>query len=476
MKNKFYITTSIPYANAKPHMGHTLDALYADVLKRHYKAKGYDALLQVGLDENGQKIFQMACENKMSVDTWLEKIRPEFLNFEKAMNIDYDIYTRTSDTENHHVASMEIWKKAEKSGDIYKKAYEGMYCVGCEEFKKDADLVDGKCPDHLTKPELIREENYFFKLSKYEKFLKEHFDKNPDFVYPQKRFNEAYQMITSGLEDVSISRPKERLPWGVSVPGDNSHVMYVWFDALVNYITAIGFPKDEEKFKRYWPADLEIVGLGNNRWHSILWVAMLKSAGLELPKKIMVHSYIMGSGGVKMSKTIGNVIDPLEVIGKYGVDSFRYFLLSRISIVNDGIFDMNIFESVYQADLANDLGNLLQRVVTMLNRYSIKVDKKISGIIDSEIGDKIESLKFDQALASIWVNIRALNQQIEIDKPWELAKFDLVKLSTILVGYHEELSGIANNLKPFMPETSDKIKKQLQTLRAEQLFPRIEKK
>lgn len=484
-KNKFYIVTSIPYANAKPHLGHTLDVLYGDVLARHYRTLGYDVILQAGIDENGQKLYQKAKEMGKSPEEWIKDLRPVFKDFFKKLNISYDVFTQTSEKNTHHLAAQEMWKRAQKNGDIYKKKYSGLYCVGCECFKNEDDLVDGKCPDHQTVPEKIEEENYFFKLSKYEGFLREHFKEHPNFVFPKSSLNEALGMLKGGLEDVSISRPKSRLPWGVPVPDDEEHVMYVWFDALTNYLTALGFPKDTEKFNKYWPIDVEIVGKDNNRWHTLLWPAMLQSAGLKLPETVIVHYYILAKGGLKMSKTIGNVVEPVEIMDKYSADPFRYYLLTRIPVDHDGSFDPVLFNQVYETELGNELGNLLQRTISMINKYEVKVglpetvtiDKKVGkgGLSEREtVGKLISEFQFESALGNIWKIVRDLNAEIEKSKPWELAKTDPKELSQVLSFIYENLIGVSELLYPFMPETSEKMKNQLKSLNPEPLFPRLD--
>lgn len=470
---KFYVTTSIPYANAKPHMGHPLDVVYADVLARYYRDKGNDVFFLAGLDENGAKIDAIAHKNKITPQEWVDRITPKFLDFHQKLNTSYDYFIRTSDKKIHWPVVQEIWARAKHKGDIYKKKYAGLYCVGCEDFKKKGDLVNGVCPDHLTKPEWIEEENYFFRWNKYQKFLIDHLEKNPDFIYPCERYNEMLSFLKSGLEDISISRPQKRLSWGVPVPDDPDHVMYVWFDALICYLSGVGFLHDPKKFEKYWPANLHIVGKDNNKWHSLLWPAMLKSADLSIPKKVLVHAFILGKGGIKMSKTIGNIIDPIEVIKKYGTDAFRYFLLSQIPMANDGVFSLKRFDEVYEADLANDLGNLLQRVLTMINNYKIKVKEQKVVIDCSEINKATEELRFSDALEQIWELIIDSNKYIEFEKPWELAKNNPEKLERVLNNLLVRLRVIAKVLGPYLPETSEKIKKQLKTLKPEPLFPKI---
>lgn len=476
MPKKFYVATSIPYANGAPHMGHPLDPLYGDVLARYHRANGDDVFFLVGLDENGQTVYNKAKCAGVTVKDFVEEIRSKFIQMHEKINDTYDGFIRTTDEKNHWPTAQEIWKRAQDNGDIYKKNYKGLYCVGCEEFKLERDLVDGKCPDHLTKPEAIEEENYFFSLSKYQDFLLDLFKKNKDFVHPQNKYNEAYQIIKGGLEDVSISRPKTRLPWGVPVPGDDDHVMYVWFDALTNYLSGVGFTSDKKKFEKYWPADIQIVGKDNNKWHSILWPAMLKSAGLEIPKKILVHSYVLAKGNVKMSKTIGNVVNPIEMIDKYGTDAFRYFILSKVPIDTDGAFDEDHFREVYNAELSNKLGNLLQRTISMINKYNVKIPNKEIDRFGTSVSEKIKGLDFNEALRSIIRMVEVANEEIDEKKPWQLAKEDKTEeLNDFLNEIYWILNSIAKNIAPFLPETSEKMKEQLKTLKPEPLFPRLEK-
>lgn len=460
-------------------MGHPLQPLYGDVLARHYRANGYDVFFLVGLDENGQTVYNKAKSAGVDIRDFTEGIRKKFMELHEKLNDTHDDFIRTTDEKRHWPTAQEIWRRAEANGDIYKKNYKGLYCAGCEEFKLERELVNGKCPDHQTKPEKIEEENYFFKLSKYQDYLLKLFKDNPDFVYPKSKFNEAHQIIKGGLEDVSISRPKERLPWGVPVPGDDSHVMYVWFDALTNYLSGIGFTSDKKKFEKYWPEDIQIMGKDNNKWHSILWPAMLKSAGLERQKKVFVHSYVLGKGNIKMSKTIGNVVDPIEMMDKYGTDAFRYFLLAKIPIETDGAFDEDHFREVYNSELAGGLGNLFSRTLTMIDKYlngkipavkkdieghELRVGKGIytwkDAYKDSE--GVIERLQFVRKIEAINKFIKTADKYIEDTKPWQMAKEGKnEELAWVLYGLADSLHQVAWMIYPIMPATSVKMAKAL---------------
>lgn len=494
-KNKFYITTAIPYINAKPHIGHAMEFIEADVIARYRRLMGDDVWFLTGTDDNSLKNVKAAEEKGISVSDLVNRNAKLFLNLTQSLNISNDDFIRTIE-KRHFNGVQKIWKACEK--DIYKKKYKGLYCVGCEEFKKENELIfeekkEGKkigygcCPEHPEdKLEVVEEENYFFKLSRYQDKL-EKIIKNDEYkIIPETRKNEVLSFIRQGLEDFSISRSKERAHgWGIPVPEDKNQVIYVWFDALTNYITALNYASDQRLFKKYWPADTHLIGKGILKFHAVYWPAMLLSAGIELPKQLSVHGYIT-VGGQKMSKSLGNVIDPQDLVKKYGTDPVRYFLLREFPFGQDGDFSLKRFEERYNSDLANDLGNLTQRVVTMISKYLKgklpafyikKIEKRdLSSSISqiSKISTLIENLKFDEALASIWFLVSCANQLIDYKKPFALEnKKEVEKILSDLVNY---LLDIAFFLEPFMPETSKKITKIFSAPKIKPqkpLFPRI---
>ena len=368
---KFYITTSIPYVNANPHIGHALEFVQSDVLARYHRAKKEEVFFLTGADENSLKNVQAAEAQKVSTRELVDANTLKFIELTKALNISNDEFIRTVE-ERHFLGAQKLWSLCKKE-DIYKKKYKGLYCVGCEQFYSEKELVNGKCPEHSKPLEIVEEENYFFKLSNYQKKLEKIISSDEYEIVPETKKNEVLSFIKMGLEDFSISRSKKRAKdWGVPVPGDSAQIMYVWFDALANYLTALDFGGDEKKFKKYWPADIHVVGKGIIRFHAVYWVAMLLSAGLKLPKKLFVHGYITIEGQ-KMSKSLGNVIDPNELAKKYGTDPVRYYLLRYIHPVQDSDFSIKKFEDAYTADLANGLGNLVSRVAGLIEQNNIKL-------------------------------------------------------------------------------------------------------
>ncbi len=482
--NKFYVTTSIAYANAKPHIGFALELIQADVLARLHRQKGENTFFLTGTDEHGTKLYRAAEEANKEPQEFCDEISQQYRELKKVLNISRDDFIRTTE-ERHKKAAQALWKKCEK--DIYKKKYKGYYCVGCENFINQKDLVDGKCPNHQKKPESVEEENYFFKLSKYQDKLLDFYKENPNFVIPEKRFNEIRSFVKEGLEDISISRSKEKLPWGIAVPGDESQVMYVWFDALTNYISALGWPEEKKEFETFWPADIHVIGKDINRFHTALWPAMLMSAEIDPPKQVLVHGFI-SSEGKKMSKSLGNVVDPVELVNKYGTDAVRYYLLREIPTTEDGDFSQEKFKKRYNHDLANDLGNLLNRVLVMINNYKVKpikfkkqypsIDKLKKDypqcyIFDNKRYNKLlEDFRLDLALREIWKIITESNQLIDKEKPWELAKNDKKKLEFVLQNFHSRLNVIGCLLEAFLPETRTNIRRQLETLKPQVLFPK----
>ncbi|OGZ22225.1 MAG: methionine--tRNA ligase [Candidatus Nealsonbacteria bacterium RIFCSPHIGHO2_02_FULL_43_13] len=472
MKNKFYITTSIAYTNAPPHIGFALELVQADVLARYRRIAGDDVFFLTGTDEHGAKIVRAAKNAGKTPEEFTEEVSKKFKKLTEALNLSNDDFIRTTDQKKHWPSVIKVWLKLKENGDIYKKEYEGLYCVGCEAFIKEKDLVNGLCPLHQQKPEIIKEENYFFRLSKYADIVKEKIVSGEIKIVPDVRKNEIISFINQGLEDVSCSRSKENLKWGIPVPEDDSQIIYIWFEALINYL----YPK------KYWPADVHCVGKDIFRFHALWWPAMLLSLGLPLPKVIFVHGYI-ASGGQKMSKSLGNVVDPFELVKKYGADAVRYFLLREISPTEDGDYTEDKFIERYNGDLASGLGNLVARVMRPAETFNISKTKnekelEIKTTHDTPLFNTLESakmhykkaieeFKFNEALFVTWELISFCDFYINQERPWEGKNNKVISDLLFLI---EE---IANMLKPFLPETSEKILKQLKNKKSEPLFPRF---
>jgi methionyl-tRNA synthetase len=476
---KFYVATAIPYVNAKPHIGNAMDYMLADVLARYHQQQGDDVFFQVGTDEHGTKIAGKAKEAGLEPKAYTDKMVQVFYDFIKRMNVTYTHFVRTTDP-THEKAAQLIWTQLQKY--IYKGTYEGWYCVGCETFvtAKEATANNGVCPLHNRPYEKLSEENYYFKLSAFAEQIKQALQAGELKIVPKFREAEIVNLINSGLEDISISRPKKSLSWGVPVPGDDSQVMYVWFEALMNYITVLGYP-DGEDYKKFWPADVQIIGKDILRFHAAIWPAMLIALDLPLPKALLVHGFVNVSGA-KMSKTVGNVIDPIEIIDQYSVDAFRYYFLRHIPTTDDGDFTWEKFETAYNTELANELGNLVQRVSSMIGRYQ-------EGVIGDvprpkhdvqPFHDEMQQLQFDRALDYVWMKIRELNVYLEEVKPWALAKEgDTEHLQEVLAHSASSLRQIAQLLEPFLPQTSLAITKifagEVITKYSGVLFPKIYK-
>lgn|SRR6185369_235953 len=480
---KFYITTAIPYVNAKPHIGHALEYVQSDVIARYHKLRGDEVLLLSGGDENALKNVQAAEKAGLPVQAFVDENNELFINLVKQLNAHYDVWQKGSDQKHHYPASQKLWELCDKNGDIYKKAYTGLYCVGCELFyEKDELDENGQCFEHPGKKlEEVTEENYFFRLSKYEKELTELIENDTLLITPTKRKHEILSFLKQGLKDISISRTNARAKnWGVPVPGDDSQRIYVWFDALNIYQSGVGFGWDEEKYKKWWPADIHVIGKGIIRFHAIYWPAFLLSAGLKLPKQLFVHEYFTVNGQ-KMSKTLGNVIDPIDQIEKYGADSLRFYILRYFSPFSDGDYSEEKFKQSYNADLANGLGNLISRVAKLAENADYTqmgtVDRSSEHFIAaSAYSEALAEFRFPDAMGFVWEQITTLDRYINDEKPWELAKTDLERLKGVLAHCIDRIQEIAILLTPFMPETSEKILEQFKGPKIKSqspLFPRI---
>ncbi|MFZ2390538.1 MAG: class I tRNA ligase family protein [Minisyncoccales bacterium] len=482
---KIFISTSIPYVNAAPHLGHTLEFVQADVLARRHRLLGDKVFFLSGTDENSLKNVRSAEKAGVPVMDLVTDNFKKFLELKDLLNISLDEFIRTTE-ERHFQGAQKLWKVCEK--DIYKKKYSGLYCVGCEEFYKEEELVDGLCPDHKVKPELIEEENYFFKLSNYQEKIKELIEKDIVKIIPESRKNEVLSFINSGLQDFCISRSSERAKgWGIDVPGDSTQKMWVWFDALSNYINALGYANDDEKFNEFWQKSdsrVHVIGKGIIRFHSVYWLAMLLSAGLTLPKTLFVHGYLTVDNQ-KMSKSIGNVIDPKELVLKYGSEGVRYFLLREIPATGDGDFTYEKFEKRYNSDLASGLGNLFSRTSAMVIKAGLNNGFKIRPnrlFIEKnkEVEDKVVErfFQFNETLSDIWELVSFCDKYIEDEKPWEIT--DSEKQKEVFSNLLYSLNNISKLIEPFLPLTSEKMKEQLKEgdgvfniSKREALFPRI---
>ncbi len=480
--NKFYLTTAIPYVNAKPHIGHAQEFIYADVITRFHKTLGDETLLLSGGDENALKNVQAAEKEHLPIQEFVDKNSEAFAELAKRLSVHFDVFQKGSNRK-HYLSSQKLWELCFKNGDIYKKEYEGLYCIGCEAFYQPDELDrNGECFEHPGKKlEKVKEANYFFKLSKYQKQLLKIIDSNQIRIVPEKRKKEVLSFLQNDLLDISISRSNERAKnWGVPVPNDITQRMYVWFDALNIYQSGVGFDWDEEKYKKWWPADLHVIGKGILRFHAVYWPAFLLSAGLSLPKGIFVHEYLTVDGQ-KMSKTLGNVIDPFYLIERYGADTVRYYFLRYFSPFNDSDFSETKLVEAYNADLANGIGNLVARVAKLCENANYmqmeSESQKSAHVIDiDEYNRAFSEYKFNDALSVIWRKISELDKYINEEKPWELVKTNNQRLGSVLTHAVDEIQEIAILLQPFLPETSKKISEQFKNSQIKThkpLFPRI---
>jgi len=474
-KKKFYLTTSIAYTNASPHVGFALELIQADVVARYYRILGDDVFFLTGTDEHGAKITKAAEKAGKSPKEFTDEVSDQFRELTKVLNLSNDDFIRTTDQKRHWPVVQYFWQKFVENDDIYKKEYRGLYCVGCEAFITKKDLADGKCIIHQKEPEIVEEENYFFRLSRYSKEIGAAIKKDKVRIIPEERKNEMLSFISQGLEDVSFSMPSKDLKWGVPVPGDDSQTIYVWADALINYISALG-GSGSPGFKKYWPPEIHFLGKDILRFHATIWLGMLLSLKLSLPKSIFVHGFI-SSGGQKMSKSLGNVVDPFELVKKYGVDAVRYFLLREIPPTEDGDFTYEKFEKRYNADLAGGLGNLVARVVTIADKFEIQSSKTIRNAkmeketekTDKDCKKSLAELKFNESLSLIWNLIGFCDKYIEEEKPWQEGSNRKEVIGDLLL----VIERISEMLKPFLPLTAEKIINQIKSKKSDPLFPRI---
>ena len=478
MSKYFYITTTLPYINSDPHIGFAAEIIRADVIARSMAQQGYEVFFNTGTDEHGLKIYLKSQELGLGIQEYCDLYSAKFLPLKEKLNLSYNKFIRTTD-EAHKKAAQEFWQRCQARGDIYKKNYRVRYCVGCEMEKTDSDLEHDRCPLHPDKElEVIEEENYFFCFSKYQKQLLDLYKKQSKLVVPASRLKEITSFVAAGLQDFSISRLKEKMPHGVAVPGDDQQVMYVWFDALVNYISTLGWPQDQANFKKYWPG-VQVCGKDNLRPQTAMWQAMLMSAGLPNSLQVLVFGFLTANGQ-KMSKSLGNVIDPYALVDKYGSDPVRYYLLSEMAPFEDGDYSEEKFQLRYNADLANGLGNLTARISNLLEKNKIstklKVDLEDPGIKETVklLAEKMSDYRFNESLQIIWEKIRHCDEVLSKAAPWKMT--DRSEISSVLKPLAQDILNLAYLLEPFLPATAQKIQKQFSTpqiCKGESLFPRL---
>lgn len=487
----FYITTTLPYVNAKPHVGHALEFVRADALARYKVLSGYEVFLNTGTDEHGIKIHQRAEEQGIDTQTYVDEYSENIRALTEQLGMATDMsgitfnFVRTTD-ENHKKAAQAFWKLCDEKGYIEKRTYKGKYCVSEELFVPEKDIDrEGRWKEHPDKELIdIEEENYFFKASEFSKQLLKHFNANPYFVVPESRANEMKALLERGLEDFSISRVKEKMPWGVPVPEDDTQVMYVWFDALVNYIDVIGWPDDMKKFEEWWPVT-QYCGKDNTRQQSVMWQAMLLAAGLPMSKQVIVNGFVTGEGGVKMSKSLGNVVDPVALIEEYGTDALRYYVLREVHPFEDSPFTVELFAESYNANLVNGIGNLVSRVMKMSEDFGTEyTEEQINEVIEaahedifdqgSEYRKAIEEFRFNDAMDYVWEQIGEADEFIQKTEPFKTVKENKQKAQEDVFTCIHTLIRVAHLLKPMMPETSEMILKAVRENKKPEkpLFPR----
>lgn len=513
MKDTFFITTAIPYMNAAPHVGHAYELVLTDILARYQRGRRHAVLFLTGSDEHGTKIVRAAQKAGKSPKVFVDEYATMYQDLWRRLYISYDVFIRTSDRATHWAGATELWNAIAKSGDVYKGTYRGLYCVGCEAFVTPKELVDGKCQYHGVPPEAVEEENYFFKLSKYFSQIREAIEKKEFRIIPENRTAEILEMLSGEVEDISFSRPEGAIPWGVPVPGDPTQMMYVWSDALANYLSGVGYGSDQDRFAAHWPADVQVIGKDIVRFHAVIWPAMLLSAKLPLPKTLLVHGFIT-SGGKKMSKTVGNIIDPYEYVDRYGAEAFRFYLAHDISSVEDGDFTLEKFISSYNGNLANGIGNLVSRVLKMADQYFGGVIKRAPesdppihtvfetvGTITKREGDTIphivqtqilpaytkamEQFEVHRAMEAALRLVSILDAYIADYEPYKKIKTDRAQAEQVIGNVLYGLSFLATMLAPVIPKTADTLRglvgaleqddpRQFKTgVLAAPLFPRI---
>ncbi len=484
-KPAFYITTTLPYVNSVPHVGHASEFVLADVRARFERAGGAEVVFNTGTDEHGVKIWQKAVEAGKTAQEYVDQYAAHFRALTDELNISNTNFIRTTD-EHHMTAAAELWRRVDAAGYIYKKHYEVKYCIGCELEKTDSELDDGECPFHPGKElEVIKEENYFFAFSKFaDKLRKLYTEDYPDFVVPKKRSNEIVSLVEGGLQDFSVSRLKEKMPWGIGVPGDDTQVMYVWFDALTNYISTLGWPENEEDFAQFWgtleaPRAIQIAGKDNLRQQSAMWQAMLLAADLPTSRQVFINGFI-SVDGQKMSKSLGNVISPNELIARYGVDGTRYLLLTKSTFGEDSDISWDKMDAVYNSELANGLGNLTARIITLAadidkdaqfaqtTEFELRLQK-----LQDQIAQNVRKMEMRGALADIWQIVTSANKYIEDTKPWELRKIDESQFAQVMSKLLSDLHLISEVLSPFLPQTAEKISDALENRQRVILFERV---
>jgi len=476
-KNSFYITTTLPYVNAPLHMGHALEFVRADTIVRYKKLRDFDVYFNTGTDEHGLKIYEKAKEKNIEIQKFVDQGFEIFKEQLKMFGVSENVhFVRTTD-QHHETAAQEFWQRVKNNGYIYKKSYQAKYCIGCESEKTDSELNEkGECEIHPGQAlELINEENYFFKLSEFGDKLLEFYDKNPNFIVPDFRLNEMKNFIRNGLRDFSISRLKEKMPWGISVPGDDTQVMYVWFDALVNYISTLGWPENnmekslkntrdkisENLFQKFWinGNPTQYCGKDNTRFQAVMWQAMLMAANLPNSHQIIVNGFITGEGGIRMSKTLGNVVDPRDIVKEYGTDALRYFLLREVSSFEDSPFTIDRFKNAYNSGLANGLGNLTSRILTLSEKYLEKCLEIPEKNDFTEYFGIYETFDIKKAMDYIWNKISGLDEFIQKNEPFKVVKVDEKKGKELISYMVINLYQIARMLNPVMPETNILLKK-----------------